>query len=117
MDDGASHAFGLCGGCIDFAHVPMMDGGHLAIIPRDCNRSPTRCGDSATVAGITSPAYPIACLEFPRLVSCHVAPLLSARAWIRFPTARVYRRRRKRPRTSQQGRDSEPATGRRAGSS
>jgi hypothetical protein len=64
---------------LDFSHVPVMHGGHMTIVPGDCDRVPTRFGDSATVSSITVPANARALLEVLRFGGGHVAPLI---AWV-----------------------------------
>jgi hypothetical protein len=40
---------------LDFAHVAMVDGGHLPIVPGDLYRVPARLGDNAAIGGVASP--------------------------------------------------------------
>ena len=70
------HAFWICQPWVDFAHVPMVYGGHLTIVPCDRDSIPTRSGDTAAISGIASPAYSIAFLELLRFGGGHVAPSL-----------------------------------------
>jgi hypothetical protein len=61
---------------VDFAHIPVVYRGQLTIVPGDGDRVPTRSSDSATISGITSPAYSITLLEVLRFGGGHVAPPL-----------------------------------------
>jgi hypothetical protein len=40
---------------MDFAHVPMVYGGNLTIVPGDRDRIPTCLGDNAAISGVASP--------------------------------------------------------------
>jgi hypothetical protein len=73
---GGLHAFWLCPRSVDLAHIPVVDGGNLAIVPGDRDSVPTCCGDSAAVSRITPPAYSISFLEVPGFSRRHVAPRL-----------------------------------------
>jgi hypothetical protein len=53
----------MCWGSLDLAHVPMVYGGHLTIVPGDRDCIPTHSGDNAAVSGITSPINAVALLE------------------------------------------------------
>src|SRR3984893_13120192 len=68
------HSSPLCRHSLDFAHVAMVYGGHLTIVP--CNRDcvPTRFGDTAAVIGIASPINAAALLETLRFRDRHAAP-------------------------------------------
>jgi hypothetical protein len=72
------HAFWICQPWVDFAHVPMVYGGHLTIVPCDRDCVPTRSGDTAAISRIASPAHATAFLELLRFGSGHVAPSLFA---------------------------------------
>jgi hypothetical protein len=50
---------------MNFAHVAMVHGGYLTVVPSNRDRVPACFGDSTTISGITSPAYSIALLELP----------------------------------------------------
>ena len=58
----------------DFAHVPMVYGGHVTIVPSDRDRIPTRSGDSTAVSGVTMPTYSIALFELLGFGSGHAVP-------------------------------------------
>ena len=49
------HNSRLCWRPLDLAHVPMVHGGHLTIVPGDRDCIPTHVGYNAAVGGITSP--------------------------------------------------------------
>jgi hypothetical protein len=70
------HSSPACRHSLDFAHVAMVYGGHLTIVPGDRDCIPTRSGDTAAISGIASPAYSIASLELLRFGGGHVAPSL-----------------------------------------
>jgi hypothetical protein len=57
---------------VDFAHVAVVYGGHLTVVPGDCDRVPTCSNDDAAISGIMAPAYPIALFEILRFGSGHV---------------------------------------------
>jgi hypothetical protein len=48
---------------LDFAHIPVVNAGHPAIVPGDCHCVPTRFSDLAAVSGIALPANAGALLE------------------------------------------------------
>jgi hypothetical protein len=72
--DYRSHPSWFCRRCLDFAHVPMVYGGHLAIVPGDRNCIPTSAADGAAISGITAPEYSMTLLKIPRFGSGHTAP-------------------------------------------
>jgi hypothetical protein len=45
----------LCLVSLNFAHVPVVDAGHFAIIPGNRNCVPTCFSDNAAICGIASP--------------------------------------------------------------
>jgi hypothetical protein len=45
------HSSPLCRHSLDFAHVAMVYGGHLTIVPCNRDRVPTYFGDTAAVIG------------------------------------------------------------------
>jgi hypothetical protein len=45
----------LCLVSLNFAHVPVVDAGHLAIVPGNRDRIPTCIGDNSAICGIASP--------------------------------------------------------------
>ena len=57
------HSSPLCRHPLDFAHVAMVYGGHLTIVPCNRDRVPTYFGDTAAVIGIASPINAAALLE------------------------------------------------------
>src|SRR4249919_724914 len=57
------HNSRLCWRSLDLAHVPMVHGGHLTIVPGDRDCIPTHFGDNTAVGGITSPINAAAPLE------------------------------------------------------
>src|SRR6516165_11140379 len=59
------YALWACPSCVDFAHVSMVYGGNLTVVPSNRDRVPICFGDSTTISGITPPAYTIALLELP----------------------------------------------------
>ncbi len=69
------HNSRLCWHSLDLAHVPMVYGGHMAIVPGDCDCIPTHLGDNAAVSSITSPTNAAALLEAFRVGGGH-RPLL-----------------------------------------
>src|SRR5260370_1020808 len=68
------HSSPLCRHSLDFAHVAMVYGGHLTIVPCNRDRVPTYFGDTAAVIGIASPINAVALLETLRFRDCHGAP-------------------------------------------
>jgi hypothetical protein len=56
---------------MDFAHVPVMHGGHLPIVPGDRDRIPTCLGDNADISGIASPIDAGALFEVLGFGDCH----------------------------------------------
>jgi hypothetical protein len=48
---------------MNVAHIAMMYGRHVTVVPSNCDRVPTRFGDMAAVAGIASPINAAALLE------------------------------------------------------
>src|SRR6266699_3829705 len=74
------HSSPLCRHSLDFAHVAMVYGGHLTIVPCNRDRVPTRFGDTAAVIGIASPINAAALLETLRFRDRHGAPPI---AWHR----------------------------------
>jgi hypothetical protein len=67
------HTLWFCRREVNFAHVAMMDGSDLSVVPGDRYRVPPRFGDSAAISGVASPAYAIALRELPRFVRGHDA--------------------------------------------
>jgi hypothetical protein len=59
---------------MDFAHVPVVHGGQLPIVPGDRDRIPTCLGDNAAIGGIASPIDAGALLEVLGFVTVIVAP-------------------------------------------
>jgi hypothetical protein len=51
---------------LDFAHVPVMYGGNVTIVPCDRDCVPVRFRDDAVVTSITSPTHASAFLELLR---------------------------------------------------
>ena len=49
------HNMHLCRHSLNFAHVPVVDAGHLPIVPGNRDRIPTRFGDNAAISGICPP--------------------------------------------------------------
>ncbi len=47
----------------DLAHIAVMHGGHMPVVPGDGDAGPIRISDDASVSGITAPAKAMACLE------------------------------------------------------
>src|ERR1700730_16836070 len=74
------HSGPLCRHSLDFAHVAMVYGGHLTIVPGNRDRVPTYFGDTAAVIGIASPINAAALLETLRFRDRHGAPPI---AWHR----------------------------------
>src|SRR5207247_10536680 len=74
------HSSPLCRHSLDFAHVAMVYGGHLTIVPCNRDRVPTYFGDTAAVIGIASPINAAALLETFRFRDRHGAPPI---AWHR----------------------------------
>jgi len=74
------HSSPLCRHPLDFAHVAMVYGGHLTIVPCNRDRVPTYFGDTAAVIGIASPINAAALLETLRFRDRHGAPPI---AWHR----------------------------------
>src|SRR6516164_11784340 len=68
------HSSPACRYSLDFAHVAMVYGGHLTIVPGNRDRVPTYFGDTAAIIGIASPINAAALLETLRLRDRHVAP-------------------------------------------
>ena len=68
------HSSPLCRHSLDFAHVAMVYGGHLTIVPCNRDRVPTCFGDTAAVIGIASPINAAALLETLRFRDRHGAP-------------------------------------------
>src|SRR5262245_44671753 len=68
------HSSPLCRHSLDFAHVAMVNGGHLTIVPCNHDRVPIYFGDTAAVIGIASPINAAALLETLRFCDRHVAP-------------------------------------------
>jgi len=67
------HCWGgrLFGSSLDLAHVPMVYGRRLTIVPGDRDCIPTHSGDNAAVSGITSPINAVALLEAFRFGGVH----------------------------------------------
>ena len=57
---------------LDFAHIPMMYGRHVPVIPSNCDRVPTRFRNTAAVVGIAPPINAAALLEGLRFGGIHV---------------------------------------------
>jgi hypothetical protein len=57
------HNSRLCSRSLDLAHVPVVYGGHMTIVPGDRDCIPTHFGDNAAVIGIASPINAVALLE------------------------------------------------------
>src|SRR6266567_3324553 len=68
------HSGPLCRHSLDFAHVAMVYGGHLTIVPGNRDRVPTYFGDTAAIIGIASPVNAAALLETLRFRDRHAAP-------------------------------------------
>src|SRR6516164_3322333 len=68
------HSSPACRYSLDFAHVAMVYGGHLTIVPGNRDRVPTYFGDTAAIIGIASPINAAALLETLRFRDRHVAP-------------------------------------------
>jgi hypothetical protein len=68
------HSSPACRHSLDFAHVAMVYGGHLTIVPGNRDRVPTYFGDTAAIIGIASPINAAALLETLRFRDRHVAP-------------------------------------------
>jgi hypothetical protein len=66
------HAFQPCRRKLDVAHIPVVYGGHLTIVPGDRDRVPRGFRDAAAVGGIASPANPAAFPEVLRFGHRHV---------------------------------------------
>jgi hypothetical protein len=64
---------------LDFAHIPVVNAGHLTIVPGDRDRVPTRFSDLAAVGVIASPANAVSLLEISRFGGGHFPPSI---AWI-----------------------------------
>ena len=68
---------------MNVAHIAMMYGRHVTVVPSNCDRVPTRFGDMAAVAGIASPINAAALLEGLGFGGIHVHPLLRGRILLR----------------------------------
>jgi len=66
------HSSPLCRHSLDFAHVAMVYGGHLTIVPCNRDRVPTYFGDTAAVIGIASPINAAALLETLERILCEI---------------------------------------------
>jgi hypothetical protein len=67
------HSSPACRHSLDFAHVAMVYGGHLTIVPGNRDRVPTYFGDTAAIIGIASPLNAAAVLETLRFRDRHAA--------------------------------------------
>lgn len=65
------HNSRLCWRSLDLAHVPVVHGGHLTIVPGDRDCIPTHFGDNAAISGITSPINAAALLKTSRFSGVH----------------------------------------------
>ena len=68
------HNMHLCRHSLNFAHVPVVDAGHLSIVPGNRDRIPTRFCDNAAISGIAPPTNAGALLEFFNSLTVIVAP-------------------------------------------
>src|SRR5260370_5717288 len=68
------HSSPACRHSLDFAHVAMVYGGHLTIVPGNRDRVPTYFGDTAAIIGIALPVNAAALLETLRFRDRHAAP-------------------------------------------
>ena len=57
------HNSRACRHALDFAHVAMVYGGHMAIVPGNRDRVPTYFGDMAAIIGMAAPINAAALLE------------------------------------------------------
>jgi transposase, IS30 family len=74
------HNMHLCRHSLNFAHVPVVDAGHLPIVPGNRDRIPTRFGDNAAISGIAPPINAGALLEILGFIDCHCCSSLSSDA-------------------------------------
>ena len=65
------HNMHLCRHSLNFAHVPVVDAGHLPIVPGNRDRVPSRFGDNAAIGGVTSPENAGADLQVLGFGDCH----------------------------------------------
>src|SRR3982074_1590637 len=56
---------------LDFAHIPVVNAGHLTIVPGYRDRVPTRFSDLAAVGVIALPANAVSLLEVSRFGGGH----------------------------------------------
>ena len=63
----------LCRSLVNFAHVPVVYGRNLAIVPGDGDCIPAGFGDDAAIRGIAPPVNPGARLEALRFINGHCA--------------------------------------------
>jgi hypothetical protein len=57
---------------MNFAHIAVVYGTHLPIVPGDRDCIPIRFGHNATVSGIAAPINAGARFEALRFIDCHV---------------------------------------------
>jgi hypothetical protein len=65
------HSIRPCRRLLNFAHVSVVNSGHLPIIPGDRDRIPARFGDEATIGGVAPPINAGALREGLGLVDGH----------------------------------------------
>jgi hypothetical protein len=62
---------------LDLAHVPMVYGRYVTVIPRDRDCVPTCCTDDATISGVALPVNAGSFLESPGFSGSHVSVYLT----------------------------------------
>jgi hypothetical protein len=72
---------------LDIAHIAVVDGGRMTIVPSDGHPVPTRFGDDATISSVTAPINANTFLKALRFGGCHVTRPLGLFEFI--STARV----------------------------
>ena len=79
----------LCRHSLNFAHVPVVDAGHLPIVPGNRDRIPTRLGDNAAISGIAPPTNTGALFEILGFIDCHCCSSRSLRSCAYYRKQRI----------------------------